>query len=106
MLTICTFDYIMREQSKIKLKSKMRYLAELIIKFYRKFISPLFPARCKYYPSCSKYALDAYKMHGFFKGTLLTVWRILRCNPWSLGGVDHVPERITRDYFRIKKNKN
>lgn len=84
----------------------MRYLAELIIKFYRKFISPLFPARCKYYPSCSKYALDAYKMHGFFKGTLLTVWRILRCNPWSLGGVDHVPEMITRDYFRIKKNKN
>ena len=84
----------------------MRYLAELIIKFYRKFISPLFPARCKYYPSCSKYALDAYKMHGFFKGTLLTVWRILRCTPWSLGGVDHVPERITRDYFRIKKNKN
>lgn len=84
----------------------MRYLAELIIKFYRKFISPLFPARCKYYPSCSKYALDAYKMHGFFKGTLLTVWRILRCNPWSLGGVDYVPERIKRDYFRIKKNKN
>lgn len=81
----------------------MKYLMKLMIKFYKKFISPLFPPRCKYYPSCSQYALDAYEKHGFFKGTLLTVWRILRCNPWSLGGVDYVPEKITRDYFRIKK---
>lgn len=81
----------------------MKYLMRLLIKFYKKFISPLFPPRCKYYPSCSQYALDAYEKHGFFKGTLLAVWRILRCNPWSLGGVDYVPERVTIDYFRVKK---
>ncbi len=84
----------------------MKYLMKLLIKFYRRFISPIFPPRCKYYPSCSKYALDAYEKHGFFKGTLLSVWRILRCNPWSLGGIDHVPERITIDYLKIKRNKN
>jgi len=81
----------------------MKHLMRLLIKFYKKFISPLFPPRCKYYPSCSQYALDAYEKHGFFKGTLLAVWRILRCNPWSLGGVDYVPERVTIDYFRVKK---
>jgi len=81
----------------------MKHLMRLLIKFYKKFISPLFPPRCKYYPSCSQYALDAYEKHGFFKGTLLAVWRILRCNPWSLGGVDYVPERVTIDYFKVKK---
>lgn len=81
----------------------MKHLMRLLIKFYKRFISPLFPPRCKYYPSCSQYALDAYEKHGFFKGTLLAVWRILRCNPWSLGGVDYVPERVTIDYFRVKK---
>lgn len=75
----------------------------LPIILYRKLISPLFPARCKYYPSCSKYALDAYRMHGAFWGTLLAGWRLLRCNPWSRGGVDRVPPKITRDYFNIGK---
>lgn len=81
----------------------MKYLAQLIIKFYQKCISPLFPARCKYYPTCSNYAVQAYKKHGFFKGTILAVWRLLRCNPWSLGGVDYVPDKFSRSYFRIKK---
>lgn len=75
----------------------------LPIILYRKLISPLIPARCRYYPTCSKYALDAYRMHGVFWGTLLTGWRLLRCNPWSRGGVDHVPPKITRDYFNIGK---
>lgn len=78
----------------------MRYLAMALIKLYRRFISPLFPARCRYYPSCSAYALEAYRKHGVFKGTLLSVWRLLRCNPWSRGGVDYVP-----DEFRIFKKK-
>ena len=75
----------------------------LPIMFYRKFISPLFPPRCKYYPTCSSYCLEAYKRHGAIKGTILSVWRLLRCNPWSMGGVDHVPDRITRIYF-VPKN--
>ena len=78
----------------------MKYLFMLLIKFYRKFISPLFPARCKYYPTCSAYALKAFEKHGFFKGIILSVWRILRCNPWSLGGVDRVPDKFGMDYFR------
>lgn len=68
-------------------------LFALPIRFYRRFISPLFPPTCKYYPTCSTYGLEALRVHGAFKGTLLTVWRILRCNPWSKGGVDRVPPR-------------
>lgn len=80
-------------------------IARAFVKLYRKFISPLFPPTCKYYPTCSAYSLEALEKHGFFKGTALTVWRILRCNPWSLGGVDYVPDRLTREYFRIKKKE-
>ena len=46
---------------------------------------------CKYYPTCSNYAIKALEIHGAFKGSLLTIWRILRCNPFSKGGVDNVP---------------
>ncbi|WP_234992688.1 membrane protein insertion efficiency factor YidD [Varibaculum vaginae] len=63
-----------------------------LIGFYRRRISPLFPPRCKYYPSCSSYALSALQIHGAFKGGLLATWRILRCNPLSDGGVDYPPE--------------
>jgi putative membrane protein insertion efficiency factor len=47
------------------------------------------PGRCKYHPSCSQYALGALRKHGLLKGSTLAAWRVLRCNPWSLGGVDH-----------------
>lgn len=70
-------------------------LAEGLILIYKKLISPLFPARCKYYPSCSSYALEAFKKHGAIKGFILSAWRILRCNPWSNGGIDLVPDRFT-----------
>ena len=71
-----------------------------LVNLYKKIISPLFPARCKYYPTCSEYAVEAFKKHGFFKGFVLAVWRILRCNPWSNGGIDPVPEKFT---LKIKK---
>lgn len=64
-----------------------------LIKGYQRWISPAFAPRCRYYPSCSQYALEAYQRHGLVKGFLLSTWRILRCNPWSLGGVDHVPPK-------------
>ncbi|MCQ9368682.1 membrane protein insertion efficiency factor YidD [Brevibacterium sp. 50QC2O2] len=57
---------------------------------YRRLVSPLYGDVCKYYPSCSKYALDAFEVTGAIRGTGLTVWRLLRCNPFSHGGVDHV----------------
>lgn len=72
----------------------------LLIQFYRKCISPLFPAKCKYHPTCSAYAMTAFKRFGFIRGFLLSGWRILRCNPWSLGGYDPVPEKFT---FKVKK---
>lgn len=63
-----------------------------MIKFYRKYISPLKGrSTCIFYPTCSEYAIQAYEKYGFFKGTLLTVWRILRCNPFNKGGYDPVP---------------
>ena len=71
-----------------------------LIKFYQKCISPLFPPKCKYYPTCSCYALTAVKKFGAVRGSALAVWRILRCNPWSLGGIDYVPEKFT---FKVKK---
>ena len=60
---------------------------------YQRFISPALGPRCRYAPSCSTYALQAIRVHGPIKGFVLGAWRLLRCNPWSLGGVDHVPER-------------
>ena len=73
----------------------MKYLAVLFIRGYQKLISPLFPKSCKYYPTCSNYAIESYRRHGIIKGTLLTVWRVLRCNPWSRGGVDKVPQEFS-----------
>jgi uncharacterized protein len=64
----------------------------LLITFYQKFISPAFAPRCKYYPSCSSYALTAIKTYGI-KGVGMAAWRVLRCNPWSHGGVDYVKEK-------------
>ena len=61
------------------------------IRFYQRFISPYTPPSCRYYPSCSSYAITALRTRGAVVGTALTVWRLLRCNPWSAGGVDHVP---------------
>lgn len=62
-----------------------------LIKFYRKYLSPLKSTRCPYIPTCSQYGLEAIEKHGAIKGSLLTAWRILRCNPFSKGGYDPVP---------------
>ena len=61
------------------------------IRFYQKYISPLKSTKCPYFPSCSQYGLEAIEKYGAFKGSLLALWRILRCNPFSKGGVDPVP---------------
>jgi len=68
----------------------MKALVVGFIRVYQKWISPMFPPRCKYYPSCSSYAVTAISTHGI-KGVFMAVWRLLRCNPWSYGGVDYVP---------------
>ncbi|MGB8020466.1 MAG: membrane protein insertion efficiency factor YidD [Candidatus Nanopelagicales bacterium] len=60
---------------------------------YQRFVSPLFGPTCRYYPSCSAYALGAVRTHGAVKGSLLASARLVRCNPWSPGGIDHVPAK-------------
>lgn len=79
----------------------MKKILLLLVRFYRRILSPLKPPCCKYYPSCSEYALQAIDMHGAVKGTLLAVWRVLRCNPWSIGGIDPVPEKF--GFYTLKK---
>lgn len=61
------------------------------IRFYRKYLSPLKATKCPYIPTCSEYGLQAIEKYGAFKGGLLTLWRILRCNLFSHGGYDPVP---------------
>jgi len=65
-----------------------------LLHVYRSRISPLFGPRCRYYPTCSAYAVNAVTEHGALRGTVLAAWRLLRCNPLSSGGVDDVPERF------------
>lgn len=73
----------------------MKHVCIFLIELYRKFLSPLKQKpTCRFYPTCSCYALEAYKKHGFFGGTYLTVNRICRCNPFCKGGIDNVPEKI------------
>ena len=62
-----------------------------MIRFYQVCISPLFPPSCRYYPTCSSYALEAIKKYGPWKGSFLAIKRILRCHPFSRGGYDPVP---------------
>ena len=71
----------------------MRHVAELPIHAYRLLVSPLLGARCKYHPTCSRYALDALREYGTLRGLMLAGWRLLRCNPWSHGGVDYVHDQ-------------
>jgi len=69
----------------------LRRVLTYMIRFYQKHISPSLPRTCKYYPTCSQYAVEAIKKHGPIKGLGLSVWRLLRCNPFSRGGYDPVP---------------
>jgi uncharacterized protein len=67
-----------------------RAVAAAPIVVYQKAISPALPRRCKYEPTCSRYALDAIRTYGILRGVVLAAWRVLRCNPWSDGGYDPV----------------
>ncbi|MFS0722785.1 membrane protein insertion efficiency factor YidD [Paenibacillus sp. 1P07SE] len=71
----------------------MRQLLKMPVLFYRKVISPLKPPTCRFYPSCSAYALEALETHGAARGSWLTVKRICKCHPFHPGGIDYVPPR-------------
>ena len=69
----------------------MKFLATAFIWLYQKLLSPLLPPACRFHPSCSEYARQAIERLGIGRGLLISAWRILRCHPWSVGGVDPVP---------------
>lgn len=71
----------------------MRQVLKFLIRGYQLAISPLLGPRCRFYPSCSHYALEAIETHGAVRGTWLTCTRIARCHPWHEGGFDPVPGR-------------
>jgi putative membrane protein insertion efficiency factor len=70
-----------------------RAVAVAPVRLYQRFVSPAIPQRCKYHPSCSQYAATAIRRYGILRGLVLSAWRLLRCNPWSHGGVDFVEDQ-------------
>lgn len=77
----------------------MKWLLTKLVRGYQRFISPLFPPTCRYYPTCSNYMLQALAKHGAVRGGLMGLARILRCHPFVRGGVDPVP-----DHFTLRRN--
>jgi putative membrane protein insertion efficiency factor len=73
--------------------SALRSAATAPIWLYRRVVSPAIPRRCKYHPTCSAYAVEAIRRYGILRGFVLAAWRLLRCNPWSHGGVDFVQDQ-------------
>ena len=76
---------------KLLISNLFKLLIINLIKIYQRLVSPFFPSSCKFSPSCSKYGIEAINKHGIIKGLVLTVKRILKCNPWSKGGYDPIP---------------
>ncbi|MDD2739053.1 MAG: membrane protein insertion efficiency factor YidD [Methylomonas lenta] len=74
----------------------MRFLLITLIKVYKYFISPLLGPSCRFYPSCSSYGLEAIQLHGAAKGSYLTLRRLLKCHPFHEGGIDPVPEKLSK----------
>lgn len=72
----------------------------LPVRLYQRLLSPLFPPRCRYTPSCSQYAVEALRKHGPLKGLWLAVYRVLRCNPYGGFGYDPVPDKFSFFYYK------
>jgi putative membrane protein insertion efficiency factor len=89
---------------RMNINKTLSWIFIKIVRFYQLFISPIFPNSCRFYPTCSNYAIEAVKKFGFFEGFLLSIWRILRCGPWSQGGVDP-PKPLFKRNRLCKKTK-
>jgi uncharacterized protein len=77
-----------RERSSLARAARAVAVAPIVV--YQRVISPAIPRRCKYEPTCSRYAVEAVREYGILRGLVLAGWRLLRCNPWSYGGYDPV----------------
>ena len=80
--------------------------AVVLIRFYQKAVSPYLAAHCRFHPSCSNYAVEAFSKRGFWMGGILTLWRLLRCQPFARCGYDPVPEKGFRNQPTSNKRKN
>ena len=74
----------------------MRHVLKILIRAYQVALSPLLGPNCRYYPTCSQYAIEAIETHGSLRGAWLTIKRISRCHPWHEGGFDPVPGRCLK----------
>ncbi len=74
-----------------QVRIKMKKILIVLIRFYRKYISPIKGTKCPYFPTCSEYGMEAIEKYGAIKGGFLAIYRIIRCNPFSKGGYDPVP---------------
>ena len=81
----------------------MKQLCILLIRGYRRLISPLKPSCCRFTPTCSAYAIEAFEKRGFFVGLFLSCWRVLRCNPFCRAGYDPVPLKGIRPFSRSRE---
>ncbi|MFC2130506.1 membrane protein insertion efficiency factor YidD [Bacteroidota bacterium] len=79
----------------------MKSILIVLIGFYKKAISPYLPSSCRFYPTCSEYALEAVEAHGAFKGGLMSIKRIFKCHPFNAGGYDPVPGRHEHIHHHI-----
>jgi putative membrane protein insertion efficiency factor len=73
-----------------------------LLRGYKRWISPLLPAACRFEPTCSEYARDAVELHGVWRGSRMTLWRLLRCQPFSRGGFDPVPPAESTSMGRVE----
>ena len=80
-----------------------RGAAVAMLRSYQRYVSPLLPAACRFYPTCSEYAMQAVETHGLLKGTGMSLWRLARCQPFSKGGYDPVPPRRRPGETRLKR---
>ena len=85
------------------IRQKVNKILIFVIVLYQKTLSPLFGQRCKHYPSCSHYSIEALEKYGVLKGLILTTARLIRCNPWSYGGYDPIPENVSFKEIRSFK---
>ncbi|WP_108720102.1 membrane protein insertion efficiency factor YidD [Miniimonas sp. S16] len=85
-----------RSQTKDATPSPAARVLVALVRLYQGVVSPWLAPRCRFYPSCSAYAVEALRTRGAAVGFVLAVYRVLRCNPWARGGVDHVPVRGQR----------
>ena len=84
----------------------MKKILKFFIKVYRKVISPWLPHCCRFMPTCSEYGLEAIKKFGAIRGLILTIYRVLRCNPFCHGGYDPVPDKFTFRRQKVMPNED